>query len=124
MMKSKITKILVLLLIIGLIIMKVFSVGVSASTIDAILSGGNEIEPDENTVNDPAGNNVLNDPLNDALANTNTNTNTNTNLTNLNTNNNTSLPKTGTNENIIIGLMVICTAAGIYAFKKVKEYNM
>lgn len=37
---------------------------------------------------------------------------------------NTTLPKTGANENIIIGLMVVFVAIGIYTFKKSTDYNM
>lgn len=119
-MKNKVTKILVLLLILGLIMVKICNVGVEASdTLEALLNeAGNEITSEDGSTSGlPQGNNALNDALtNQPTSGTNTNTNTNKN--------NTSLPKTGTNENIIIGLMVICTLTGIYAFKKVKDYNM
>ena len=38
--------------------------------------------------------------------------------------NNTTLPKTGTSENVLIALMAICVISSVYAYKKVKEYNM
>lgn len=115
--KNKVTKILVLLLILGLIIMKACSVGAAGSTIGEILG------PDNETSNLQTGNNTSFDNLLNTGA-TNTPANNINNSAVNRTNTNTSLPKTGTNENIIIGLMVICTAAGIYAFKKVKDYNM
>ena len=94
MSRNKVVKILILLLVLTLIVIQTCRVG--AMTIDQILGPGNESSDlTENTESN--------------------NTATNTNKT---------LPKTGTNENIIIGLMVICTVAGIYAFKKVKDYNM
>lgn len=119
--KNKVTKILVLLLILGLIIMKACSVGAAGGSIAEILGPDNEIS------NLQAGNNSSFNNLLNPGTTTNTPANTpianNSGITNR-TNTTNSLPKTGTNENIIIGLMVICTAAGIYAFKKVKDYNM
>ena len=121
--KNKVTKILVLLLILGLIIIQACRVGA--------MSIGDIIGDNDTSLNALLGNetNTGNDLFNGANTATNTG-NTVTNTTNLisnsttNTNTNKTLPKTGTNENIIIGLMVICTIAGIYAFKKVKDYNM
>ena len=119
--KSKVTKILVLLLILGLIIIKACSVG--AASISEIVGSNNE------TSNLQTGNesfdNLLNAGVNQNTVNTaNTPANNTINRVANKTNTNSSLPKTGTNENIIIGLMIVCTAAGIYAFKKVKDYNM
>ncbi len=119
--KNKVTKILVLLLILGLIIIQACRVGA--------MSIGDIIGDDNTSLNALLGNetNTGSDLFNDANTATNT-SNTATNTTNLisnsTTNTNKTLPKTGTNENIIIGLMVICTIAGVYAFKKVKDYNM
>ena len=118
MSRNKVVKIFILLLVLGLIIIQTCTVG--ATTIEEILGTGNETS---NLTENTATNNTATDLLNTAGNTANTapitsisnNTATNTNKT---------LPKTGTNENIIIGLMIICTAAGIYAFKKVKEYNM
>ncbi len=114
MMKNKVIRIFILLLIVSLIIMKVFNVGVAANSINEILNGGNAIPQDPNST---VG----------TETNTPTTTNTpNTSTTGTNSNNkaNTALPKTGTNENIVIGLMIVCTVVGVYAFKKVKDYNM
>lgn len=119
--KNKVTKILVLLLILGLIIMKACSVG--AASLNEIVGPNNE------TSNLQTGNDSFDDLLNTGATQNTANTPTNNTINNLNnrtnrTNTNSTLPKTGTNENIIIGLMVICTVAGLYAFKKVKDYNM
>lgn len=116
MSRNKVVKILILLLVFSLIIIQSCTVG--AMTINQILGEGNETSnltdntSVDNTAGNTAGNTVGNTTPITSISN---NTATNTNKT---------LPKTGTNENIIIGLMVICTIAGIYAFKKVKEYNM
>lgn len=112
MSRNKVVKILILLLVLTLIVIQTCRVG--AMTIDQILGPGNETSNlTENTAsNNTATNNTANTTPITSISN---NTTTNTNKT---------LPKTGTNENIIIGLMVICTVAGIYAFKKVKDYNM
>ena len=122
MSRTKVVKILILLLVLTLIVIQTCRVG--AMTIDQILGPGNESSDlTENT----ESNNTATDLLNTATNTTNNTTNT-TPITsisnNTTTNTNKTLPKTGTNENIIIGLMVICTVAGIYAFKKVKDYNM
>lgn len=120
--KNKVTKILVLLLILGLIVIQACRVG--AMSISDII-GDNDTSLNA-LMGD--GSNTQNNLFNDANSGTNP-TNTPTNPTPITapintTNTSNTLPKTGTNENIIIGLMVICTAAGIYAFKKVKDYNM
>lgn len=123
MSRNKIVKILILLLVLTLIVIQTCRVG--AMTIDQILGPGNEASDlTENT----ESNNTTTDLFNTASNTTTTNTSNTTPITSISnnalTNTNKTLPKTGTNENIIIGLMIICTVAGIYAFKKVKDYNM
>ena len=116
MSRNKVVKILILLLVLTLIVIQTCRVG--AMTIDQILGPGNETS---NLTENTASNNTATDLLNTASNNTTPITSISNNTA---TNTNKTLPKTGTNENIIIGLMVICTVAGIYAFKKVKDYNM
>lgn len=95
---SKIKKILVLTLIIGLIFIQVLNPKVMAETDLDNLFG-----------------NQFGDPLGDHK---------NVSVDNNEEPQNTALPKTGANENIIITLMAICAISGVYAYKKVKEYNM
>lgn len=116
MSKSIIGKILVLLLIIGLIMVQAFRVTAASQDLQQIVSedGSNSANA---LTNSGSGNNV--NTNNGAVVPTKTNTNTNTN-----TNKNTSLPKTGTNETVVISLMAVCAITGLYAFKKVKDYNM
>lgn len=114
MKKSKVIKVLALLLILVLIVFQAYRVG--AATIDEILGEGGETSNLQQE-----GNTSLNQALNSTSTNETNKQNTTVNKT---TNTNKTLPKTGTNENIIIGLMVVCTLAGVYAFKKVKDYNM
>lgn len=114
MSKSIIGKILVLLLIIGLIMVQAFRVTAASQDLQQIVSedGSNSANA---LTNSGSGNNV--NTNNGAVVPTKTNTNTNTNK-------NTSLPKTGTNETVVISLMAVCAITGLYAFKKVKDYNM
>ena len=115
MSRNKVGKIFILLLVLSLIIIQTCRVG--AMSIGEILGEGNE------TSNLQQTNNTAN--ITNTQGNTSTNTTPITSISNNTaTNSNKTLPKTGTNENIIIGLMIVCTIAGIYAFKKVKEYNM
>lgn len=58
--------------------------------------------------------------------NTNTNepaTNTNTN-NNINTNKESSLPKTGANDTAMWVVIGTCVVLAIYAYKKVRDYNV
>lgn len=119
MSRSKVVKILILLLVLSLIIIQASRVG--AMTINQILGESNETS---DLTDNTASNNTETDLFNTTTTNTSNTTPITSISNNTATNTNKTLPKTGTNENIIIGLMVICTAAGIYAFKKVKEYNM
>lgn len=116
---SKVKKIAVLLLIIGLIFIQVLNPRVNATSFDlnSLLGNemGNQIGDDGNVT--VGGNNTVE---NNAIEN-----NTSVNNTSVNTQkNNTTLPQAGANENMIIALIVICAISGVYAYKKVKEYNM
>ncbi len=118
---SRIKKIFVLLLIIGLIFIQTYKVGATSTDADLLnqILGENGENSSLNTADDTTNNTIANTATNTATNNTtNTVTNNTTNKTS------TTLPSTGANENIIIALIVICGVAGVYAFKKVKEYNM
>ena len=56
---------------------------------------------------------------------TNTNVNTNTN-TSYRTNTNTeTLPKTGVTDGYVVAILVtVCAISAIYAYKKIRDYNM
>ena len=58
-------------------------------------------------------------------ATTNTNVNTNTN-TSYRTNTNTeTLPKTGVTDGYVVAILVtVCAISAIYAYKKIRDYNM
>ena len=72
-----------------------------------------------NTQNDTVTNipNVIN------TTNTNTNINTNTSYrTNTNTE---TLPKTGVTDGYVVAILVtVCAISAIYAYKKIRDYNM
>ena len=65
---------------------------------------------------------------------TNTQNDTATNITNVNTNTNTSyrtntntetLPKTGVTDGYVVAILVtVCAISAIYAYKKIRDYNM
>lgn len=129
---SRIKKIIVLLVIIGLIFIQILNPKVNAEGIDINNIFGNEITDDEgngsdlnNAVNNTSLDNIVNEAANNTSNNATNNVvnNTTKNTTN-NTSNNSTLPKTGTSENVLLLLMGICAISGIYAYKKVKEYNM
>ena len=90
---------------------------VLADNTQIIIGGGST-----NTQNDTATNipNVINTTIN-----TNTNTNINTN-TSYRTNTNTeTLPKTGVTDGYVVAILVtVCAISAIYAYKKIRDYNM
>ena len=90
---------------------------VLADNTQIIIGGGST-----HTQNDPATNipNVIN-----TTTNTNTNTNINTN-TSYRTNTNTeTLPKTGVTDGYVVAILVtVCAISAIYAYKKIRDYNM
>ncbi len=55
----------------------------------------------------------------------NTNTNTNTTNTNTNTNNNATntIPYTGVDYSVIV-IIAICGVSAVYAYKKIRDYNV
>lgn len=88
---------------------------VLADNTQIIIGGGST-----NTQNDTATNvpNVVN-----TTTNTNVNTNTNTSYrTNTNTE---TLPKTGVTDGYVVAILVtVCAISAIYAYKKIRDYNM
>ena len=86
---------------------------VLADNTQIIIGGGST-----NTQNDT----VTNIPN---VINTTTNTNTNTN-TSYRTNTNTeTLPKTGVTDGYVVAILVtVCAISAIYAYKKIRDYNM
>lgn len=119
---SRIKKILVLLVIVGLIFIQILNPRVNAEGINVNDIFGNEITDEEGNgsdLNKTSNDTTLDNAVNDATNKTNNTVNNTTNTTN-----NTTLPKTGTSENVLIVLIGVCAISGVYAYKKVKEYNM
>lgn len=88
---------------------------VLADNTQIIIGGGST-----NTQNDT----VTNIP---EVINTTTNTNVNTNTnTSYRTNKNTeTLPKTGVTDGYVVAILVtVCAISAIYAYKKIRDYNM
>ena len=90
---------------------------VLADNTQIIIGGGST-----NTQNDTVTN--IPDVIN-TTTNTSTNTNTNTS-TSYRTNNNTeTLPKTGVTDGYVVAILVtVCAISAIYAYKKIRDYNM
>lgn len=88
-----------------------------ADNTQIIIGGGST-----NTQNDTATN-VPNVVMNTTTTNTNVNTNTNTSYrTNTNTE---TLPKTGVTDGYVVAIIVtVCAISAIYAYKKIRDYNM
>lgn len=93
------------------------STAVLADNTQIIIGGGST-----NTQNDTATN-VPNVVMNTTTTNTNVNTNTNTSYrTNTNTE---TLPKTGVTDGYVVAILVtVCAISAIYAYKKIRDYNM
>ena len=79
-----------------------------------------------NTATNEATNNAANNATNNTAANTTNNTVNNiVENTNKNASTNETLPKTGVTEDYaIIAFAVVCGISAIYAYKKVKKYNV
>lgn len=88
-----------------------------ADNTQIIIGGGST-----NTQNYTATN-VPNVVMNTTTTNTNVNTNTNTSYrTNTNTE---TLPKTGVTDGYVVAILVtVCAISAIYAYKKIRDYNM
>ena len=110
MMKN--SKVIMEIVIIISLLLALSTVALADNT-QIIIGGGST-----NTQNDTATNipNVIN---------TTTNTNTNTN-TSYRTNTNTeTLPKTGVTDGYVVAILVtVCAISAIYAYKKIRDYNM
>ena len=91
---------------------------VLADNTQIIIGGGST-----NTQNDTVTN-VPNVVMN-TTTNTNVSTNTNTS-TSYRTNTNTeTLPKTGVTDGYVVAILVtVCAISAIYAYKKIRDYNM
>ena len=112
---GKIKKIVILSIIIGTIFIQVLNPNVNATDYDFNAMFGNQMGTEiGNHTNLTIENNTTNNNETDETGNKVVNNSTNK----------TTLPKTGANENILITLMVVCAISGVYAYKKVKEYNM
>ena len=80
--------------------------------------------PPINSLNDTGANNT--NIYNTMPNNTPANTNTNTNITKTNTktnNTNTTLPQTGIDSSIVF-VIVACGISALYAYKKIRDYNI
>ena len=89
---------------------------VLADNTQIIIGGGST-----NTQNDTAKN-VPNVVMNTT---TNTNVNTNTNTSYRTNTNKETLPKTGVTDGCVVAILVtVCAISAIYAYKKIRDYNM
>ena len=88
---------------------------VLADNTQIIIGGGSTNTQHDTVTNIP---NVIN-----TTTNTNTNINTNTSYrTNTNTE---TLPKTGVTDGYVVAILVtVCAISAIYAYKKIRDYNM
>lgn len=90
------------------------------------------------TNNNVADNNTVNTAVNNTTNTTNTATNNTVNLVSVpsttntsknntsvyNNTNTTNLPKTGANDYIIVAVIAVLGVSAIFAYKKVREYNV
>lgn len=97
-----------------LIVVTVLMLGVLAQT---VLATDGTVVVDPNAV---AGTNTAN-----TTNNTNTtNTANTTNRTNTTNSVNQNLPNTGSNSYAVFALIAVCVVSAIYAYKKIRDYNV
>ena len=82
-----------------------------------------------NVITDPNAalnaNNNLNQNINNSLnQNTDNNLNQNTSLYNNTNNNTTKLPQTGIEDSALWLIIPVCVASALYAYKKIRDYNI
>lgn len=86
------------------------------------------IQPSNNTsnvVNNSATNNTANNTVNNTTNNSTNNIVGNvSNSSKYNNTNTTNLPKTGANDYALIAVIAICIVSAIYAYKKIRDYNV
>ena len=89
---------------------------VLADNTQIIIGGGSTNTQNDTVTNIPE---VIN-----TTTNVSTNTNTNTS-TSYRTNNTETLPKTGVTDGYVVAILVtVCAISAIYAYKKIRDYNM
>ena len=117
-MKNILNSKVVLILIVALVCITVLSTIVNATD-----SNGLNLITDPNATNtNKVTNNNQNSNLNNNL-NSNTNNNINSNTSSYN-NTNTTLPQTGIEDFSLWIIIPICLASAIYAYKKIRDYNV
>lgn len=100
----------------------ILAVSINSFAADSIIISQNNVNETTNDAVNNVGTNQTNTPTTTVVAPT-----TNTSVSNYNnTNTNTStLPKTGENDIYIVTvLLVVCGISAIYAYKKIRDYNM
>lgn len=87
------------------------------------------IQPSNNTAQET--NNVDNNTATNNVVGNNTTNNTTTNIisgtnntSRYNNTNTTNLPKTGANDYAIFAIIAVCAVSAIYAYKKIRDYNV
>ena len=81
-------------------------------------TSGNLIEPTvSNTTSNSIDNNTSNNTINNTVNNTTNNTNNAAN------NNTVAMPYTGVNNSVIV-IIAVCGVSAIYAYKKIRDYNV
>lgn len=122
MKKSKVSKIILMMVVVG-IICCISGINHATSNLNDIIGGEDDKINDIPTI--PGGST----PNPDEGNNTNTPTtpiggnNTENTTKNITGNTNTTLPKAGANDTLLFGLIAISAVAAIYTYKKVRDYT-
>ena len=115
--------VLAIIAIVALIILSANTVFAETGNL-IVIQGNNTTAAQNNVVANNVVNNVNNVANNNVTSIVNTNTNTNTNKTTSVYNNTTSLPKTGANDYAVFLIIAICAVSAVYAYKKIRDYNI
>lgn len=116
---SKRKELIICIMLVGMLILTL-TTNVFATNVQSLSELSNNTNTNENenfqTITENTSNNNVN---------TNANINTNTNVnTNTNTNNTTdSIPYTGVDYSLLV-IIAICGASAVYAYKKIRDYNI
>ena len=121
---------LIICLISVAVLLIAIATNVFATEIDLSSLVGNTENTENNYQEIGTVNNTNTDTNTNTNVNINTNTNTNTNINrtiseNTNTTSNTKdgMPYTGVNYSVVV-IIAVCGVSAIYAYKKIKEYNV
>lgn len=120
--------VLAIIAVLALIFISANSVFATAGNL-IVIQGNNTSANNTATEGNTVANNVVNNVVANNTANTVNKVNSVNTLNTTNTsksvyNNTTALPKTGSNDYAVFAIIGICAISAVYAYKKIRDYNI